>query len=237
MHGYEFWADYFRRVFTPQIDAFAGSLSGRVLPAFDNIDEEGRQIEEEEYRRLCSLPEYNDAPDLAALAEQAHDHAITYYVTMYEVVQGIVNLFAVGLWHLFEQQFAYFARRALPYSWDPPNPPFSDVKGALSEMTIDITRLPSYPKVDELRLLANCAKHGDVDSCAKLRAKRPDLFEPEHHRDLPRLPAVTPVITPLGGEDLYLSAEGFKEYADAIKALWSDLGALLEGAPAGGRLP
>lgn len=230
MPGYEFWADYFRTVFTPQVDAFANALSRRVLPSFDNLDEEGRRIEEEEYQRLCALSGYGAEPDLASLAERARDVAITYYVTMHEIVQGIVNLFAVGLWHLFEQQLAHFARHALPYTWDPPNPPFGDVQGALREMTLDVTRLLSYPRVEELRWLANCVKHGDGTSCTQLRARRPELFAPSGTTDLLPSPpfADLPVIAPLGGEDLYLTTEGFKGYTDAVKAFWSELASELE---------
>src|SRR5206468_4809085 len=108
---FEYWAARFRWDYIPQIDAFADCLSVRVLPAFANIDKEGEQIAEEAYRGLLSG--YDDEPDFASLAELAQDRAITYYETMYGLVQGIVNMFAVGLWHLFEQQLAGFVRRAI----------------------------------------------------------------------------------------------------------------------------
>jgi len=179
MPGSDYWADYFRRIFIPEADAFAGCLSARILPAFENIDEETGRVEEEEYRRLGGLfdPEYG--PDEATLAEWARDHAISHYMTLHGVRQGVVNLFGVGLWHRFEQQLATYARRGLPYTFYPaPNPQFKDVQDALMDMGIDITALSSYEKVDELRLLANCEKHGDGPSCAQLAARRPNLFRP-----------------------------------------------------------
>ncbi len=232
MPSLSFWADYFRTMFVPHIDAFAGALSGRVLPAFDSIEEEGRRIEQEAYRELSRWSPYDDEPepDFASAAEQARDQAITYWVTMYGVVQGVINLYAVGLWHLFEQQLAYFARHALSAEpWDPaPNPNFEGVRAELLQAGIDSTGLPSYAKVDELRLLANCAKHGDGPSCAALQALRPSLFKPPHHPEFDALPGNVPVIAPLGGEHLYLTAEAFKEYADAVKALWEELASKLE---------
>ncbi len=227
MPGLEFWAGYFRTIFVPQIEAFAESLSRRVLPSFDNIEAEGRRIEQEAYRQLSRWSPHDDEPepDFAAAAEQAREQAITYWVMMYEVVQGVINLFAVGLWHLFEQQAARFARNGLPYVFDPPNHPFRDVQGALLHMGLDITLLTSYPKVDELRLLANCAKHGDGSACAQLRTRRPDLFTPWRHGDQFGPPGALPVIAPLGGEDLYLTPEGFQEYAAAVIAFWEELAA------------
>ncbi len=211
-------------MFVPPVDAFADCLSVRVLPAFDRIDEEGSRIQTEEYQRLCRITGPDDEPDLASLAEQAHDRAISYYVTMHEVAQGVVNLFAVGLWHLFEQQLAGFVRRAvLPYPSDGPadNPNFCKAASLMAERGVEITRLPSYTKVNQLRLLSNCAKHGDGSSCAELRALRPDLFDPRHRGSLPSWP--TPVIAPLGGEDLYLTGDDFRSYAEAVKAFWSEL--------------
>ena len=74
----------------------------------------------------------------------AHDRAITYYETMYSLQQGVINMFSVGLWHLFEQQLADFARHAiLPYpSKLKENPNFGAVRTLLrNEWNIDITRL------------------------------------------------------------------------------------------------
>ncbi len=229
MPGFDYWADYFRKIFTPDIDAFAGCLSARVLPTFDNIDEEASRVEEEEYRRLSSSFDPESGLDEASLFEWSRDHAVSHYMMMQEVRQGIVNLFGVGLWHRFEQQLAIYARRGLPHAFHPaPNPTFKDVQDALLRMGIDITVLPSYAKVDELRLLANCAKHGDGRSCAQLSASRPDLFRPPLLKGQDHLPPRAMVIAPLGGEDFYLTPEAFKEYAEAVKVFWEELGSELE---------
>ncbi len=36
------------------------------------------------------------------------------------------------------------------------------------------------------------------------------------------------MVAPLGGEDLYLTAQGFKEYADAVKVFLEELAEALE---------
>ena len=206
---FEYWADRFLWDYSRQIDAFADTLSRRVLPGFANLDEEGKQIADEAYRELVSG--YQEEPDWGSLAEQAQNEAITFYETMYGIRQGVRNMFAVGLWHLFEQQLADFVRHAI---LDYPrgttrNPDFDAAQKLIgNEWHIDVTRFPSYLRLDELRLLANCAKHGDGGSCAQLRELRPALFTPFPH-DTAGCLGSTPVIAPLGGEHLYVTEEDF----------------------------
>lgn len=229
MPGLEYWARHLRGTFVPQIEAFADSLTRRVLPGFDTVNEEARRIETEAYDEISrALAAYDEEPDLADAAEQAHDYAIDYSVMMAGIVQGILNLFGAGLWHLFEQQLATFARRGLPYDFSPPNPDLKDVKGALLEMGIDIAGLASFERIDELRLLANCAKHGDGTGCAQLRARRPDLFIPGSYPTDITSPSALPVIAPFGGDDLYITVESFKQYADAVVAFWEEFATKLE---------
>jgi len=220
---FEYWADRLRADYASQIDVFAQFFSNRVLPGFANIDEEGKQIAKEAYREMSSA--YGMEDDFGSLAEMAQDHAITYYETMCSLQQGVINMFSVGLWHLFEQQLADFARHAIlryPLRLKE-NPNFGAVRTLLrNEWNVDITQFLAYGQVEELRLLANCAKHGDGDSCSRLRVLRPALFNPLRNEAGFGL-GPGPVIAPLGGEHLYLAEEDFKAYADAVKGFLIEL--------------
>lgn len=232
-HTYGIWPHYFRKIFVPQAQAFADCLTKRLLPTFESVEEEAQKLEQEEYERLSRTYPYEDGPDDATLCEWARDEAITYYQVMHDAEQGVVNLFAIGLYHLLEQQLTFFVRRWLLFDdkavpariWD-------EAKTLLLERGVNIETVPAYPKVNELRLLANCIKHGDGKSCEDLRQLRPELFRvPGTHEldvfDELELPPV-PVIQPLGGEDVYVSKEEFEIYVAAVKSFWTDLSKLLE---------
>ena len=50
---------------------------------------------------------------MSDVADMAMDHGRTVYETMSGVRQGVLNVLAVGLYHLFEQQQLFFLRRGL----------------------------------------------------------------------------------------------------------------------------
>jgi len=77
----------------------------------------------------------------------------------------------------------------------------------LTDAGIDVGRFPEWPKLVELRLVANVAKHAEGDSASKLEEIRPDLFVAPSIRDMPpflhwKVPRH--VYKPLSGEDLYV---------------------------------
>jgi len=77
--------------------------------------------------------------------------------------------------------------------------------------------------INELRLIANCSKHGDRDPCRELREKRPDLFvkklwASEVEENAQRVHRL--VEEPSGGEGFYLWEGEFTAEVEAIKAFW-----------------
>ena len=222
-----FWADYFDSIFIPDIDAYASCLIKRLLPSFENLDNEANRIEQKEYERLCSSWGHDEYVDSASLAERAMNKAIAYMQTISGIQQGLINLFGAGLYHLFEQQLLFYHRRELLIPTEENRLAFlkgSKTHELLAANGIDITFFTSWARLDELRLLANAVKHADGQSCAQLRVQRPDLFCSPISVET-GFPFVRSVVyQPLAGEGIYLNEVEFKRYVEDVKAFWSELG-------------
>jgi hypothetical protein len=211
---------WFRRLYTSDfimtIDYYAKSLRGKVLPAFDDISEEASKVEDEAYHRLAGFidPEGFDPADIV---DQAHDAGISFYMMAEGVVQGIVNMFTAGLYHLFEQQLLRLHRQELLFGSEENNPQLLTVKEARYRLRrdyeIDISAFASWSKLEELSHAANAVKHADGGSCTKLKRIRPDLFRHPSLKDDadPPVPWTVhrQVYLPLAGEDLYISLDDF----------------------------
>ncbi len=220
------WVNLICRGYEDQINRFAKAAQER-MGSFRDIEEERTQIETDAHLELGKMHGYGDPSLTASLAgtyaEQARAGARAYRRTE----QRVITVFAVGLWHFFEQQLAHFIRTELRDPGAPmENLDFWKAKvAALSKAGIEISAFRSYSGVDELRLVANCAKHGEGKSCAQLREQRPDLFQPQAERGggVSGRRRRRDVLSPLIGEDVYLTPEGFKQYVTAIGAFWSEM--------------
>ena len=101
----KFWVHNFREFHVRTIEGFRAGALEKVAAAFSSIAEEADTAAEAEYERLGSMPaEPNSSIDMGDVAEWAIEHGIEYYETMSGIRQGVLNLLAVGLHHLFEQQ-------------------------------------------------------------------------------------------------------------------------------------
>ena len=175
---------------------------------------------------------------LAGSQIDAAMHAgVDHYTMMKGIIQGIVNLFTIGLFHLFEQQLLYFHRTELLMRHEEDNPDLLKLDKAkeilLRDYKIDIERFSAWGKVNELRLVANTVKHADGTSAEKLKTLRPELFRhPEFDRDSRRSGlAITPgqVFQPMAGQDVYITVDEFNLYVEAVKHFWFELSSAFEG--------
>jgi hypothetical protein len=75
------WADYFRKEFIFQIEALTEYLEKRLLPTFNMIEDEAKEVSEKEFGRLNLLegPYYLEQDEIA---EKAQEAGISYYETM-----------------------------------------------------------------------------------------------------------------------------------------------------------
>jgi hypothetical protein len=185
-------ATYISGVFVRQIDAFEEHGIRRALAAFDRADEEARQFWEG----------IDDAEDY----ETALGRATDYYDTLHDVRQGMANLLAAGLYHLFEQQRSSLEVRA-------------------HRTGVTLPRLQTsahWPTIDEARLVANVVKHAEGGSAEQLKARRPDLFQSLVEKEMGTPRSAVTINRPLAGEDMYVSDDDLYRSAAAIRALWID---------------
>jgi hypothetical protein len=232
-----FWARQIRQVFLPDIDALAKCLTDRLLPTFGNLGEEAEQLEQEMMVRM----DYSEHTDPAALVDQARDEAITFFQRMESIQQGLINMFAVGLWHTLEQKLLLMHRRELLAPNEEGNSALwslDEIKKRLEAAGIDIETFPSWLCVDELRLLSNTVKHAEGYSCAELKVRNPDLFvPPADPGDVTPLDWLRdayikrPVYETILGESLYVSREQYSKYVEAVHAFLINLADWLERVP------
>lgn len=100
-----------RTVALPHLRAYGDCAREQVVPLFGDIGEKADEVAQAEYERLGSRTVGEDfAVDMGDLAERAQNVGLTYYETMVGVRQSVLNLLAVGLFHLIEQELADLCR-------------------------------------------------------------------------------------------------------------------------------
>ena len=222
-----FWASQFKRTFVPEVEALIDVLESRLLPTFANIKSEADAKQQEEWDRLGSLPG-DGSDDMADLAEKAFDKGLAHYQMMVSLKQGLLNMFAVALFHLYEQHVMLFHRREVlepGQENDTKLLKHSVFRERLRKLGIDVTSFASWLLLEELRLVANTVKHAEGDASSKLHAQRAALFKPPELEGFgfAGLKPVARVFTPLAGDDIYVSLDDLKRYADVVVQFWQEL--------------
>ena len=172
-----FWASYCLLVYVRALKGFRVGALEKVTPAFEGIAEDADRATEAEYERLGSMP-YDGQTDMSDVAEMAHDHGIADYETMFGVRQGVLNVLAVGLYHLFEQQQLFFLRRELLSRAEETVPALlkeAEFKKRLAECGVECRSFSCADKLHELRTAANAIKHGTGPAGDELAKLRPGL--------------------------------------------------------------
>lgn len=207
------WGVHIIKPFISSVRYFSKALPERLLLSFNNLEEET----DTKYQQLIQSG-YD--PEYASL--EANDE----YGCLCDVRQSMINLFAVGLRHLYEQQFCYLVsrlleemRRKADYNID------KDV--ILNGGEINIESFRSWEKLEELRYVCNVVKHAEGSGAKNLEAVRPDLFKNPLHsvsglEEINFSGSRSPVRHPLAGEDIYLQETDVEAYALAIEDFWNE---------------
>jgi len=205
------WGIHIIESFFSPVRYFSKAISERVLPSFDNLDEESN----EKYEQLVAY---------GRDSEWAWEESVSEYVWMSDIRQSITNLSAVGLRHLYEQQFCYLVSRLLGEKQREADYK-KDEKLLIKLGEINVVDFRSWHKLKELEYVCNAVKHAEGRSSKELEKVRPDLFE---NPLLLELPVVNfsgkrlPVQQPLAGENIFLQKNDIESYAVAIEDFWSE---------------
>ncbi len=202
--------EFIQYVALEQLDALAIDGTSRALAGFATIAEEADAYGNRMFESYVQAVGERDPGDFA---DEARDQGVQYYVLLSNLRQGIVNLLAAGLYHLYEQH-----REKLKLI-------LTDSGRAMPPLE----KLGGWAKVEELRHLANTVKHAEGPSARELRRIRPDLFVPPVTKRSPLEEHALRRATenPLGGTDLFVTEADLQKYRDAIRQLWESLRPLL----------
>jgi hypothetical protein len=218
----------------PLVRAYGEMVLHDLMPTFNSMNERAEQVAAREYQRLGELPAGDDWDgDMGALAEAANDRGVEFYETLSSMRQSVLNLFAVGLFHLLEQQVADLCHDG---AFTVPPPDDTKLVGKVSQwysqhFRLDLRGLGSWNAIDELRLVANVVKHAEGNSAERQRERRQELFcypalRGEAHLVCSNVAAH--VARPLAGDDLYVTPEILEQYLDASIGVLSEIEAYFQ---------
>jgi hypothetical protein len=187
----------------------ARALSSFVSPALQSI------LSSWTGQLLSSITKERDR--VQSRGRNLEDLAVEELAVLDATERMLRNLYAVAIYHILEQHLiAFFYRQAgtalakTPTEMDKQKPQFYDVVQEIKNAwAIDLKNVSSWDTIDEVRMVANCVKHGDGPDCGKLRKTHPDWFD----RDF---------ITPLSGEGLKLPNDYLEKGIEAIEKFLSE---------------
>ena len=213
------------------IMAFRKYIFSDVIPAFGNLDERADEVDEQYYDKSGSQPAWNNVDvDMASVAEAADDKSLSWYQMMTSLRQSMLNLLAAGLFHLTEQQLAMVCRDGGFTMGPPKDTQLGEVKRwYITHLHLDLETLPSWPLIDELRLVANAVKHAEGAATQQLRGRRPELFrDPAFEEMYKEFDAegidrtFGTVAAPLSGEEFFVSEKLLDSYAKAAESFFGE---------------
>ncbi len=235
-----FWGHWIRRVFVSEIEWMRRSVFDHVLPSFPDRSSEAIKARDAAWEMAMSQPS-DGTEDSASYADWAEERGLETYLGITRMRQAAANLSSAMLWHLLEQQMLLFHLRQVLKVHEEQEvrevPKTRDrlfrmgeLHRQLDEGGCSMKALPSWPKVNELRLVANAVKHGPGKSLDILFKMRPDLLTIPESRSLSLPIRQSPawVEKPAGGEDIYVGDADLAAYFDAATSLWQEFSNAIE---------
>jgi hypothetical protein len=171
-------------------------------------DEANRLYEE----MMTNTVPADDGDDGGAIAELAMEKDYEHYSLLWAVQCATLNLYSAAMYHLFEQHVVDLVVEVVDHAGMAEVKPNEAIDFVRDEVGANIRTLPSWPLVNELRLVANAVKHGEGHSADELHGLRPDLFQMPllRNRDVGHFRMR--VRKPLFGEDIFVTTDDFQKY-------------------------
>lgn len=183
---------------------------------------------QKEERHLRDNPVQDDEEDLCGVGEQ---------IDAIEKSEKIIRaLYIVGIFHIFEQHmidsFYQLGRQSLENSLTEKNEEKNkneekkiiDLNDLIDMFrkawSIDLDKLESWSKINELRWVSNCVKHGEGPSCEKLKKVKPDWFKHPHTGEIE-----------LAGFDLEIPPDFLEQAIKDVKNFLENLQVKLKNHP------
>lgn len=197
-----------------QIEKITSLLSDCILPRFNDIDEQSEKASDDAWQEAMGQPGTGEE-DPSDFVDEAIEAGVSTYQLLSGIRQGMINFFAAAIYQCFEQQSKGF------HSISPER---------FSLLQVNYKKdVQAWNDInDELRLVANVAKHGAFCknpqgkgcSARKLRKIRPDLFRP---------PAGQPVtFHPIFGNELYVTIQDLNHFRDLVVNFWKEYTEILD---------
>ena len=197
----------------------------RLLPTFSQIDQESEAVAEAAWERLDATAD--DKADEADAAEAAEKAGVAHYLALVDAKQGLLNLFAVALHHLVEQQQITVLRHELFQRNEAVSYKMLSVAEfvkRLAAANIKFAASTSSLAIEELRNVANASKHAEGTSAEWLASNRSDIFTAPSLRADKRLfqgPSRW-LFQPMTGQDLYVTTDDLERYFRAADQFWQE---------------
>jgi hypothetical protein len=191
------------------------------MDAFALVDREAEIISSGELARLRDSGVCEEFP--GEHDEDAYYAGQAYRMAMRDAQQALLNGLAVVLYHHFEQTMIAFLRQDLLPGEERDDQKLFSLREAIRRIAglgIDCKRFASWQKLDELRLVANTAKHAEGPASKELQQLRPDLFPPPL---LGEPGEMNPLYSSLAGQAFVLSAADLDAYLEAASFFWQNL--------------
>lgn len=219
--GFQMW-EPFRQSLMVEHRFYVEQARKRLLSQFGNMEAEAEKAAEEHLEKM-SIHFNPDKHDSSDFYEAAHEKSIEFYqllsdmheATRLSVTAGMFHQWDKNLrdWIVREMHHWHHGENAIRAIWKADFPAIMDFLVAFG---FDVKALPSYARLDAMRLVVNVFKHGNGRSLDELKKSFPEFIS-----------------DPLGGDgahqfllqysdhtDMKVSVAHLDQFSEAILDFW-----------------